>query len=391
MLQRWQRFVSAASNPADLLSAANRAAAAGKHDDAVRILQECIACDPGNQTGLLTLIQIYGYLQRYELAVQFCARALQVGADRTAVDASLQQLLPALIHTEPPQGAVNVVDEVLAAAPDHLEARIARAQLLRRAGRSREAVQECQKVLELEPDLIPASDLMRSILADLNSAVDIADFGIPPESFQAYEWALARNVAETLQAVTKRFYADLGLGPAAASKPLMRALSTFQERLAAVKPNGAETAQSVLHRFELAWWQYRQGIFGQAIGEFEAIFRDRFLRTKCAFNPYALEAVVRSGEILARREELRGETDAAIDMYRQIIAICENGVCARRLTVLLARQGRLQEAADTACRAISSQMNLFPDTGNSEYIALLRATLNEMPSIETAVPGKDPS
>jgi tetratricopeptide (TPR) repeat protein len=81
---------------------------------------------------------------------------------------------------------------------------------------------------------------------------------------------------------------------------------------------------------------------------------------------------VRSGLFLGRFHEKRGDVDAAIAIYREIVAIDRDGLTARRLTVLLSRRGEFQEASEFAAIASTSKLNLFPRLpANNRYIASL--------------------
>ncbi len=92
-------------------------------------------------------------------------------------------------------------------------------------------------------------------------------------------------------------------------------------------------------------------------------------------NPFIKEAVVRSGEILGRYQEKIGNINSAIAIYRQILQLDGNSVIARRLLLLLSRNGNLREAANFAETAIVNRMNLYPQPPDNPYIASLK---NEM-------------
>ena len=53
---------------------------------------------------------------------------------------------------------------------------------------------------------------------------------------------------------------------------------------------------------------------------------------------------------LGHHAELRGDTSAADQLYRRILKLGGNGIVARRLLLMLWRQGRLREAAELAPR-----------------------------------------
>ena len=68
---------------------------------------------------------------------------------------------------------------------------------------------------------------------------------------------------------------------------------------------------------------------------------------------------MRSGEILGRHHDKLGNVELAVAIYREIMSVDQNGLIARRLALLLSRNGHLREAADYAETAIISRPNLF--------------------------------
>lgn len=88
---------------------------------------------------------------------------------------------------------------------------------------------------------------------------------------------------------------------------------------------------------------------------------------------------MRSGEILGRHYDRLGDRGKAIAIYREILSVDPDAVVARRLIVLLCRNGRLAEAAEFAETAITSRANLFPYIPANPHIAALKSDLSHRP------------
>jgi tetratricopeptide (TPR) repeat protein len=189
-----------------------------------------------------------------------------------------------------------------------------------------------------------------------------------------YNRLLAGNAADLLAEVMKRFYSNLGAD--AHSVPLVQGLDRFRKQLSDKASDRPETgAASLLIQFERAWSEYRKGRTELALRWFETIFWDPGARKRAGRDPFVKEAVVRSGEILGRRQDTLGNVEQAIAIYREIIAVDLDGVVARRLTLLLARRGDLQQAAKLAETVVFSRPNLFPFLPKNPYVATLKAEI----------------
>jgi len=196
-----------------------------------------------------------------------------------------------------------------------------------------------------------------------------------PEVRDEYHRLVAANVAGVLLKIMNRFYGDLGVD--AHSVPVVKALESFRrelpmDNLAAHRGQ----AEPVLVQFERAFALFEAGRVGDALPLFEAVFRNSTARKLASYDPYLKEAVVRSGEVLGRHHEKRGDVDTAIIVYREILSIDQGGTIARRLILLLSRRGDLREAAEFAENAAMSKLNLFPRLPeNNPYIAVLQREL----------------
>jgi hypothetical protein len=200
-----------------------------------------------------------------------------------------------------------------------------------------------------------------------------------------YHKLLAGNAADLLLEVMQKFYTDLGVD--AHSIPLVQGLDRFrqkysidvsavhEEKAGADAPQ-ASSSSSNLIRFETAWRLYQRHPGVEALKLFESIFRDASARKEAARDPFVKEAVIRSGEILARHHDTAGNVEQAIVIYREITALDPDGVMARRLAVLLARRGELSQAAQLAESIVFSRPNLFPYMQSNPYLASLKEELS---------------
>jgi hypothetical protein len=199
-----------------------------------------------------------------------------------------------------------------------------------------------------------------------------------PGQADEYNRLLAGNAAGQLWDVMHRFYGDLGVD--AGSIPLVQGLDRFRQKLSSEAADKAEPeTASTLIRFETAWGLYRQRRVDAALPLFEAVFRDVAARKRAGRDPFIKEAVVRSGEILGRRQDTSGNSEQAVAIYQEIMTIDLDGVIARRLAVLLARCGDLRKAAERAESIIVSRPNLFPFLPEHPYIASLKAEISRKP------------
>lgn len=192
-----------------------------------------------------------------------------------------------------------------------------------------------------------------------------------PELLDDYHRLVADNVAGVLLKIMARFYGDLGAD--LHSIPLVKALESFRRGLPMDNPAAREEqAEPMLIQFERAFALSEAGRVGDALPLFEAVFRNSAAHKFVRYDPYIREAIIRSGEFLGRFHEKRGDIDAAIAIYREVLSLDQDGLIARRLTLLLARSGDLREAAEVAEIASVSRLNLFPRIpDDNPYIAAL--------------------
>jgi len=192
------------------------------------------------------------------------------------------------------------------------------------------------------------------------------------ELLDEYHRLMAANIAGVLLKIMARFYRHLGVDPR--SIPLVKALESFRAELPVDKlVTGQAQAEPVLVQFERAFALSEAGQVDDALSLFEAVFRNSAAREVVPNDPYVKEAVVLSGEILGRFHEKRGNVDAAIAIYREILSFDKDGLIARRLTLILSRRGDLREAAEFAEIASHYRLNLFPRIPETNpYIAALK-------------------
>ena len=196
-----------------------------------------------------------------------------------------------------------------------------------------------------------------------------------PDQADAYQRLFAANVADLLATVMNGFYRRLGVDPHSA--PIVGALERFQSNVLAPTDRAGEAEDAaILLRFERAWRLHQHGGTDAALPLLEAIFRDVGARKAAARDPFVKEAVVRSGEILGRHHDTRGNLDLAIAVYQEVVGVAPEGVVARRLAVLLARRGELSQAARLAESVISSRPNLFPAVPENPYLTALKEELS---------------
>ena len=198
-----------------------------------------------------------------------------------------------------------------------------------------------------------------------------------PQSRDEYHRLVADNVAGVLLRVMTRFYGDLGID--AHSIPLVKALEAFRRTLPEdTVGHPQQQDASVLIRFERAFALSEAGRVSEALPLYESVFRDPAARNVLPYDPFVREAVVRSGEFVGRYYDKRGDAEAAIAIYRELLSFEQDGLIARRLVLLLARRGGWQEAAEFGETATVTSLNLFPhlpeknpyiDTLKSEFLA----------------------
>jgi tetratricopeptide (TPR) repeat protein len=362
----------------------------GQYKGAIEASRAGISLRPDFLPAHEILVQLLAHVQLYDQALEACAHALEVNSGSEAISASMKQILPAISGTHSPENAIGILKRCLAATPARLDVLMMLIEMLSGLGRHRELVEACEEALKVDPDFLPAREIIEKILQNPDARRDVSGLQLTPSSgsFDEYNWLVASNMMALLAEVMERFYGKLGLDPRDA--PLVQGLDRFRHKLAARRPESSRgQKQSTLVLFEQAWGQYRGGQVHQALRSFQTIFYDAAARNKAAYNPFIKEAVVRSGEILGRHQDKLGNVESAIDIYRAILSMDRDGLIARRLTLLLSRRGNLREAAELAEKAIISRENLFPRLRPNPYIASLRAELsrgrgdavNEMKSV----------
>jgi tetratricopeptide (TPR) repeat protein len=130
-----------------------------------------------------------------------------------------------------------------------------------------------------------------------------------------------------------------------------------------------------LERFELAWRAYEAGATREALQAFGEVVADEHLIKTSATDPWSREACVRAAEILGRHAELRGDVGAAEQLYRRALELAGNGIIARRLLLMLWRQGRIAEAVELAPRVMESDRNLAQHLRGSDAVGDLTRRL----------------
>jgi tetratricopeptide (TPR) repeat protein len=391
-----------ANKALELLTQANQVAAAGEHERAVEVLNQSLAIEPDYLLALLTLIQILAHLRRYDEALDACARVLKVDPHNIPVIASMEQILPIIAQFDGSEQRITLLSQCLAAKPNHDLTWTTLTQLLIRAGRHREALEVCQRALQGNPgsksvynliyEILSLRELELDIAARASSllprgAVDPALF--EPTVMRVYEKLAAINIVDTLVRVIDRFYAKLGLDPL--STPLVKFLKDTRHKLGEFELAEYGHICSTLLHFEMAWNLLLRDDMDKCVSLLRIIFDDDMAIKLAKYHPFTKEALVRAGEILGRHEERVGAIEGAISVYRRLMRIDQNGVIARRLAVLLWRQGNLNEAASLAEIAVNSKANLYPYLTQNDYILSIRADLaSQARALNTKKEGIDP-
>jgi hypothetical protein len=189
-----------------------------------------------------------------------------------------------------------------------------------------------------------------------------------------YEAISQLNIVDNVAKVTVAFHERLGLDPQ--QSPVCSCLAGMRTELAAeVEAFAAISPGSSLERFEFAWRAYEAGRTEEALQQFGAVIADGRLARAGASDPRSREAFIRSAEILGRHAELCGDSGAAADLYRRILEFDGNGIIARRLLLMLWRQGRMREAAGYAPRVMQSDSNLVQHVRGSDAVGDLTRRL----------------
>lgn len=181
------------------------------------------------------------------------------------------------------------------------------------------------------------------------------------------------NIVDNAAKVTRAFCEGLGLSPL--QSPALRCLASVRSKLAEEVDAHGAIAESSLGRFELAWRAYEAGRTHEALQLFREVTADEQLAEASAADPRAREAFIRAAEILGRHAELRGDIGAAARLYRRILEVHGNGIVARRLLLMLWRQGRIREAAELAPGVLPNDGNLAQHLRRSEAVTDLTRRL----------------
>jgi hypothetical protein len=191
----------------------------------------------------------------------------------------------------------------------------------------------------------------------------------------AYDRLVALNVVDTIGGIARRFYRDVGYD--IRSAPLVALLAELREELAV--PSVADAASSTwpLLRFEAAWNLYLNDERERSVELLRTLIDDPALLRFAHGDRFVKEALVRSGEIVGRRDERAGDDARAMSVYRRTMQLEENGVVARRMALLHWRRGDLRGAMEAADAAVMSKQNLFPRLPEGPYVSWLRRALAE--------------
>ena len=119
------------------------------------------------------------------------------------------------------------------------------------------------------------------------------------------------------------------------------------------------------------------------------VIADERLARASASDPRSREAFIRAAEILGHHAELRGDTSAADQLYRRVLKLGGNGIVARRLLLMLWRQGRLREAAELAPRIMQSDANLAQHLQGSDAVSDLTRWLKRQARGEPITRGQN--
>jgi tetratricopeptide (TPR) repeat protein len=348
----------------------------GEYDKAIGACRASIAVWPDNTAAYEVLAQVHAHVRQYDEALEACASGLARNPNSDALSASLNQLLPLVRESAHPESVIATLQRCLAGGTPRGNVLTVLIDMLLRSRRYVEAVQACQRMLEIDPESFPAANTIRTLLDDPAARPALAKIGVsaPPVLSDEYDWLVAANVTGTLLAVMSKFYSRLGVDPQTA--PLVQGLERARRKLAQAQPHiGKLPAQSTLVLFERGWRQYSAGQTEKARTAFETIVNDGAARERASHNPLLKEAIVRSGEIVGRYYDTRGDAEMAISIYRDVLSVDPDSIVARRLIVLLSRRGRLAEAAQFAETAIVSRPNLSRPIPPNQHMSALKAEL----------------
>lgn len=373
---------------ADHLMATGAAAAAGQ------LLQRCQALAPASLPVRLGMVRLRLKDLRFADALELCLDILDTDPANDAAVGSLAEILPQLRATHRMDGVGLALPRYLKAKPDSaagLNCLVHWIDALVRNGGVRAAGGAVEEALGSGPEARRLGDRIAHLLTlpeqRAGSTPDAAAraprlgaalaTSVAPSAAEqdAYDRLVALNVVDTVRGVVLRFYKDLGYDPQ--SVPLVAFLA--QARAHFGNPSLAEAAGSTwpLLRFEAAWSLYLNGDRTESIRLLRALADDPMLPRLAKEDPFAKEALVRSGEIVGRHDERAGQGALAMNTYSQTMQIEENGVVARRMAMLRWRKGDIHGAMEAADCAVMTKHNLFPRLPEGPYVAWLRQQLAE--------------
>jgi hypothetical protein len=198
----------------------------------------------------------------------------------------------------------------------------------------------------------------------------------------SYDRVSKLNIIDDVASVTRAFYERLGLSPQ--QSPAYRCLASMHAKLTEeVEALATVSTGSSLEHFEIAWRAYEAGATGDALRQFSEVIADEQLAKAAAADPWSREACIRAAEILGRHAELGGDAAAAERLYRRVLEFAGNGIVARRLLVMLWRQGRIGEAADLAPRVVQSDTNLVQHLQGSAAVGDLTRRLEREARVQS--------
>ena len=116
----------------DFLARANALANTGRHEEAVDVLEAGLANVPGHMPAHETLIQVLVHLQRYEQALDACARALELDAKSNSILASLNVILPTVRNTKRPEDVIRSLNRCMAVVPQSFDLVVLLIELLQK-------------------------------------------------------------------------------------------------------------------------------------------------------------------------------------------------------------------------------------------------------------------
>jgi predicted Zn-dependent protease len=146
---------------ADLIHRAFLLADDHRDQEAIPLLQQLIAKDPDAPFAYALLGQCYLSLKQYSQAVLLLRKAVYMRQDMTI---SHFHLAAALVETKDFDGAADELEVVVARMPEFEEAHQMLETAYVQAGRIPEAIKECEKVLESDPNDYGTNLLLGRIL-----------------------------------------------------------------------------------------------------------------------------------------------------------------------------------------------------------------------------------